>query len=94
VLKELLERHRQFVAPRGLVFGATSTRPFRDTNIRKRSLTAWKDVAPVTLHECRHTYASTMIATGIPILHVSRYLGHADITISCLERAFGLMHAA
>jgi integrase len=47
-----------------------------------------RDVRPdelldrITLPECRHTYASHMIAAGVNIKRISEYLGHASITIT------------
>jgi integrase len=37
---------------------------------------------PLTLHECRHTYAAYMIAAGINTKALSTYMGHASITIT------------
>jgi integrase len=34
----------------------------------------------VTLHECRHTYASFMIAAGVNMKALSTYMGHTSIT--------------
>ena len=33
-----------------------------------------------TFHDLRHTFASTALSRGVPILDVSRWLGHASIT--------------
>lgn len=44
----------------------------------------WKDllkragVGDITLHELRHTYASTMVRKGAPLMVVAQALGHAD----------------
>jgi len=32
----------------------------------------------VTLHELRHSYASTMVRAGAPLMIVAQALGHAD----------------
>ena len=37
---------------------------------------------PVTLHECRHTFASLMIAAGVNAKALSVYMGHANIGIT------------
>ena len=37
---------------------------------------------PIGLHECRHTFASLLIAAGVDLKAVSTYLGHASITIT------------
>lgn len=36
----------------------------------------------VTLHDCRHTYASLMIAAGVNPKALSTYMGHAQIAIT------------
>ena len=36
----------------------------------------------MTLHECRHVYASLSIAAGVNAKALSTYLGHASITIT------------
>ena len=33
----------------------------------------------ITLHECRHTFASLMIAAGVNAKSLSTYVGHANI---------------
>ena len=45
---------------------------------------------PITLHECRHTFASLMIAAGVNAKALSTYMGHATITIT-LDRYGHLM---
>jgi integrase len=39
-------------------------------------------LTPITLHECRHTYASLMIAAGVNAKALSTYMGHANISIT------------
>jgi integrase len=39
-------------------------------------------VEPITLHECRHTFASLMIAAGVNAKALSVYMGHANIGIT------------
>ena len=36
----------------------------------------------ITLHECRHSYASLMIAAGTNAKALSTYMGHANIAIT------------
>ena len=48
---------------------------------------------PVTLHECRHTYASLMIAAGVNFKALSEFMGHAEISIT-LDRYGHLMPGA
>jgi integrase len=44
----------------------------------------------VTLHSLRHTHASSLIASGLDVLTISRRLGHATpgITLSCYGHLF------
>jgi integrase len=44
----------------------------------------------ITLHECRHTFASLMIAAGVNAKALSTYMGHANISIT-LDRYGHLM---
>jgi integrase len=37
---------------------------------------------PITPHECRHTYASLLIAAGTDIKRVSEFMGHSSISIT------------
>jgi integrase len=102
VLREYLIAHQLRSGRRdGLVFG-TAGRPFTPTAVRRRALTAWKSenrrrreasmrvLAPIALHECRHTFASLMIAAGVNAKVLSTYMGHASVTIT-LDRYGHLM---
>jgi integrase len=63
--------------------------------IHDRARRAWKHagLAPIGLHECRHTYAAHMIAAGINPKALSQYMGHSSITIT-LDRYGHLMPGA
>jgi integrase len=76
----------------GLVFGSSSADPFGTTGVCKRSKRVWKaaELQPITLHECRHTFASLMIAAGVNAKALSTYMGHATISIT-LDRYGHLM---
>jgi len=39
-------------------------------------------IEPISLHECRHTFASLMIAAGVNAKALSTYMGHANISIT------------
>ncbi|MDQ3770004.1 MAG: site-specific integrase, partial [Actinomycetota bacterium] len=49
---------------------------------RARARWAAADLTPITLHECRHTYASLMIAAGVNAKTLSVFMGHANIAIT------------
>ena len=53
------------------------------SNVRKRANAAWAraGLQPIRLHECRHTFASLMIAAGVNAKALSAYMGHSSVTI-------------
>ncbi len=67
-----------------LVFGRTADTPFADSAIGQRARKCWRAAGldPIGLHECRHTFASLMIAAGVNAKALSTYLGHATIAIT------------
>lgn len=69
---------------RDRVFGATPTRPFTGEKLSERADEAWKSAGldRITLHECRHTFASLMIAAGVNAKALSTFMGHANISIT------------
>jgi len=81
-LRDLLVEHK-LVTRRdsGFVFGSSATQTFTPTAVRKRALTAWRRAVlePIGLHECRHTFASLLIAAGVNAKAITSYLGHASI---------------
>ena len=74
-------RLRQGHAGRGFVFG-TPTQPFNPSAVSWRATQARNKASlePITLHQCRHTYASFMIAAGVNTKALSTYMGHTSIT--------------
>lgn len=77
VLREHLEAFLPDATPAGRVF----------PNVRKaynagRAAARDADVEPPTLHECRHGYASLMIAAGVNVKALSTFMGHANIGIT------------
>ena len=76
----------------GLVFGRSESTPFDPRAITDRTEKAWKTakLQRITLHECRHTYASLMIAAGVNAKALSTFMGHANISIT-LDRYGHLM---
>jgi integrase len=80
--RDLLIEHRQITrCGTGLIVGATSDRPFTASAVRRRALTDWSTAGlkPLALHECRHTFASLMIAAGVNAKALTTFLGHASI---------------
>src|SRR5262249_52486057 len=68
----------------GLIFGRSAGRPLAPSTLHQRARRAWTDagLAPITLHECRHTFASLMIAAGVNAKALSTYMGHAGVAIT------------
>ena len=67
--------------------------PFAPTPLRERADTGVgerRSWTSITLHECRHTFASLMIAAGVNAKALSTYMGHANISIT-LDRYGHLM---
>jgi integrase len=67
-------------------------RPFNRNALVNRANRAWKKarLEPIGLHECRHTFASILIAAGVNPKALSTYLGHSSIQIT-LDRYGHLM---
>ena len=85
VLREHLVQHALRTGRRsGLVFGTSAAHPFTPSNVRKRANATWvrAGLAPIGLHECRHTFASFMIAAGVNAKALSTYMGHSSVTIT------------
>jgi len=54
------------------------------TTLTERAHKIWRKAGlnPIGLHECRHTFASLMIAAGVNAKALSTYIGHASISIT------------
>ena len=85
VLREHLIAHKLRAGPsEGVVFPNRNGRPFDPSTVNDRALRHWETagLAPITMHECRHTFASLMIAAGVNAKALSTYLGHGSVTIT------------
>jgi hypothetical protein len=62
------------------------------SKLTKRADRAWEaaGLERITLHECRHTFASLMIAAGVNAKALQSLMGHANISIT-LDRYGHLM---
>jgi integrase len=78
--------------PQELVFGNAAGVPFSASSISERAGRAWRaaGLRPIGLHDCRHTFASLMIAAGVNAKALSTFMGHANISIT-LDRYGHLM---
>ena len=65
-------------------FCKTATEPFSPMMIRDWSSRAFKraKLTAITLHECRHTFASLLIDAGVNAKAVQTFLGHATIEMT------------
>lgn len=82
-LRARLREHQLATARRsGLVFGPDGETPADPDTVRRTALKAWATVRPIGLHECRHTFASLMIAAGVNAKALSTYMGHSSVTIT------------
>ena len=66
---------------RGLVFSSSEGTPIDPANDRKKWKSLLKDVGVPyrKLHSARHTTATLMFGNGVPLLTVSKVLGHSSI---------------
>jgi len=67
-----------------LVFGRSGGRAMHSDWVTLRARRAWSGLglAPIGLHECRHTYAAFMIAAGVNAKALSTYMRHSSISIT------------
>ena len=90
-LTQTLRRHllnhrlQQGTGGEGPVFpNSRGLRAFNPSTTNRRAKTAWDaaGLQPISLHECRYTYAAYMIAAGVTPKALSTYMGHSSITIT------------
>jgi integrase len=83
VLRDYLDEHLLRIGRGGadLVFGRTASSPFSPPVTDKRAKDVWTEaeLKPITLHECRHTFASLLIDSGANPKAVQEYMGHSKI---------------
>jgi integrase len=84
-LRDYLDQHLLTIGWReGLLFGLGPDRPFNGTPLMERARRSWEaaGLERITLHECRHTFASLMIEAGVNAKALSTYMGHANISFT------------
>ena len=61
----------------GLVFSVDGEKVFDDRTVALQAYARWqkRGLQPVTLHECRHTFASLMIQAGVNVKALASYMG-------------------
>lgn len=67
----------------GLVIGK-GDKPFDPSNAIRSARRIWKNagLSELGYHQCRHTYASLMIAAGVNAKTLSTYMGHSSIVMT------------
>lgn len=68
----------------GLGCGRRDGSSFNPSSLNRRAHRCWRRSGekPITLHECRHTFASLMIAAGVNPKALATYMGHANIAVT------------
>ena len=87
---ELLAHRLRLGRSHGLAFGRSADQAFRLEVPTRRAAHIWRNagLTRISLHECRHTYASLMIAAGVSsgqgvnMKALSVFMGHASIQIT------------
>lgn len=86
VLRDHLADHLARTGRHGeqLMFGRGEAIPLNVKALQERADTAWKaaDLERIVPHECRHSFASLMIAAGVNAKALSTFMGHANISIT------------
>lgn len=81
--KKTMELLDPFIADaHPFVFGGHRSLPI--TNVQREFTAAIKasGVKPIRIHDLRHSHASLLIASGVPVLAVSKRLGHSSVNIT------------
>ena len=68
-----LPREGRFVFP-----NRTGDGPMKDLGLRWQKLRSLAGLDDVRIHDCRHTFASHAVMSGLDLYTVGRLLGHAD----------------
>lgn len=83
-LRDFLDAHLLASGRDGddLIFGRSPLEAFAPMSIGKRARRAWQDAEldGLTLHECRHTFASLLIDAGANPKAIQEFMGHKKIT--------------
>lgn len=72
------------IAPTEYVFAAAPGSPLGGDAVSKRARKVWaaRDLTPITLHECRHTFASLTAASGTGLEDLSEWMGHTSLNLT------------
>ena len=82
-LRDFLDEHKLQRGGDGdeLVFCRGGGLPFSPPATDRRAKRSWREAGlePITLHECRHTFASLLIDAGANPKAIQTYMGHSKI---------------
>jgi len=85
-LREALVAHlvRSRRSGEELIFGRTTEAAFVSSTINYHAQDRWerKGLAPITMHECRHTFASLLIDAGANPKALQAFMGHSNIGVT------------
>lgn len=88
ILRDYLDAHVCRMGRSGddLVFGRTPQQAFYASTVDGRAKRAWaaankheRGLVPISLHLCRHTFASLMIDSGANAKAIQEFMGHSKI---------------
>jgi integrase len=85
ILRHYLVAHKLATGGEGFVFTRRfPDKPFSSVASQRRADKAWKatGLERLTLHECRHGYASFMIDAGVNPKALQTFMGHSSITVT------------
>jgi integrase len=86
VLRDYLDARKIGADPADddLVFGRDARVPFAPSSVGKRGRAAFRKakVQRISLHECRHTFASLLIHAGVNPKAIQTFMGHATIQMT------------
>lgn len=64
------------------VFGGTRSLPITNIQRELKKYIEISGVKEINLHSLRHSHASVLIASGVPIIAVSKRLGHSSVNVT------------
>lgn len=72
--------------PDSFVFPNETGKPLDGSNVKKRVFRPAllkAGLRTINFHALRHTFASLLLQKGVPLAHISKWLGHSKINITC-----------
>ena len=84
IQKALIDKAKERWQNYGLIFPSSVGTPLEPSNLRRdfNRIIAKTDLPKIRFHDLRHTAASLMLNHGVPLIVVSRILGHSKPSIT------------